>query len=160
MKGLRQCLWYPSRSCTPSSAVLCSRLLRAIQEFKALLQHHDCLRGCFCRGLKHTHTELLRKSQTSSFPEQCPHLLTHHNRHSTLSTSSTQLLSSASVTSTVPADKSSAAISENKEEKYQHLRAPRRLQQNGNPSCPAPKSPRRALWLSPTRAAWEPPSPC
>lgn len=85
-----------------------------------------------------THIELLRKSQTNSHLEYCSCLPSGPNQtRYTLSTSSTQLPSSASVTSTVPADKSSTASSENKGQKYQHPHMLRSLQQNSNAAMPS-----------------------
>lgn len=90
----------------------------------------------FCHGLRHTlnGSESHKPTLTQRSFLTCPQARIRHN---TLSTSSTQLPSSASVTSTVPADKSSTASSENKGQKYQPRNVLRSLQQNSNPTMPS-----------------------
>lgn len=156
----KQHLWYPPRSCSPSSAVLHSSLFCATPGLASAPPLPELLILLWPHTHTHTHTELLTKSPARSFLEQHSHLPTDHIAHSTLNTSSTQLLSSASVTSTVPADKSSSAISETKRRKISTSTYRGVSNKMSAPRRPAPKSLQIILLLTLREGkAWEKISP-
>lgn len=155
----KQHLWYPPRSCSPSSAVLHSSLFCATPGLASAPPLPELL--ILLWPNTHTHTHRTAHKVTSQILPRAAFSPPHRSiTHSTLNTSSTQLLSSASVTSTVPADKSSSAISETKRRKISTSTYRGVSNKMSAPRRPAPKSLQIILLLTLHEGkAWEKISP-